>query len=39
MHTTHVIRSNEWFPSVPLHLELFHALGFQAPKYCHYARC
>ncbi len=37
MHTTHVIRSNEWFPSVPLHLELFHALGFQAPKYCHYA--
>ncbi|MCD7864874.1 MAG: glutamate--tRNA ligase family protein [Clostridiales bacterium] len=37
MHTTHVIRSGEWFPSVPLHLELFHALGFKAPKYCHYA--
>ena len=37
MHTTHVIRSNEWFPSVPLHLELFRALGFKAPKYCHYA--
>ncbi len=37
MHTTHVIRSTEWFPSVPLHLELFHALGFKAPKYCHYA--
>ncbi|MCD8046000.1 MAG: glutamate--tRNA ligase family protein [Clostridiales bacterium] len=37
MHTTHVIRSSEWFPSVPLHLELFHALGFKAPKYCHYA--
>ncbi len=37
MHTTHVIRSNEWFSSVPLHLELFYALGFKAPKYCHYA--
>ncbi|MCD7980752.1 MAG: glutamate--tRNA ligase family protein [Clostridiales bacterium] len=37
MRTTHVIRSSEWFPSVPLHLELFHALGFKAPKYCHYA--
>jgi len=37
MHTTHVIRSSEWFPSVPLHLELFHALEFKAPKYCHYA--
>ena len=37
MHTTHVIRSSEWFPSVPLHLELFRALGFKTPKYCHYA--
>ncbi len=37
MHTTHVIRSSEWFPSVTLHLELFYALGFKAPKYCHYA--
>lgn len=37
MHTTHVIRSSEWTVSMPLHLELFHALGFTAPKYCHYA--
>ena len=37
MHTTHVIRSSEWFSSVPLHLELFRALGWRAPKYCHYA--
>ncbi len=37
MRTTHVIRSSEWFPSVTLHLELFYALGFKAPKYCHYA--
>ncbi len=37
MRTTHVIRSSEWFSSVTLHLELFYALGFKAPKYCHYA--
>ena len=37
MHTTHILRSTEWFPSVPLHLELFKTLGFKAPKYCHYA--
>ena len=37
MRTTHVIRSSEWFPSVPLHLELFKAFDFKPPKYCHYA--
>ncbi len=37
MHVTHIIRSNEWFPSVPLHLDLFRALDFKTPKYCHYA--
>lgn len=37
MHTTHVIRSSEWSPSVPLHLELFETLGFSTPNYCHYA--
>lgn len=37
MHTTHVIRSIEWAPSVPLHLELFDTFGFQRPNYCHYA--
>ena len=35
MHTTHVIRSDEWLSSVPLHLQLFHELGFKAPKYAH----
>ena len=35
MHTTHVIRSDEWLSSVPLHLQLFQALGFKAPKYAH----
>lgn len=35
MHTTHVIRSDEWLSSVPLHLQLFHELRFKAPKYAH----
>ena len=35
MHTTHVIRSDEWLSSVPLHLQLFHELGFKVPKYAH----
>lgn len=35
MRTTHVIRSDEWLSSVPLHLQLFHEAGFKAPKYCH----
>lgn len=35
MGTTHVIRSDEWLSSVPLHLQLFHELGFKAPKYAH----
>lgn len=37
MHTTHVIRSDEWLSSVPLHLQLFQEIGFKAPKYCHIA--
>ena len=37
MRTTHVIRGDEWLSSVPLHLQLFHELGFRAPKYCHIA--
>ena len=37
MRVTHVIRSDEWVSSVPLHLELFKALGFEPPKYAHTA--
>ena len=37
MKTTHVIRSDEWLSSVPLHLQLFQELGFKAPKYAHIA--
>ena len=37
MRTTHVIRSDEWLSSVPLHLQLFQEFGFKAPKYAHIA--
>ncbi len=37
MHTTHVIRGDEWISSTPKHLELFRILGFKAPKYAHVA--
>jgi len=37
MRTTHVVRSDEWLSSVPLHLQLFQELGFKAPKYAHIA--
>ena len=37
MHTTHVIRSDEWLPSVPKHIQLFTILGFKPPKYAHIA--
>ena len=35
MGTTHVVRSDEWVPSVNIHLQLFYCLGLKAPKYCH----
>ena len=37
MRVTHVIRGDEWVSSLPLHLELFRALGFRPPKYAHTA--
>jgi len=37
MHVTHVIRSDEWLASLPLHAQLFRLLGFKAPKYAHIA--
>ncbi|MDD3145364.1 MAG: glutamate--tRNA ligase [Candidatus Gracilibacteria bacterium] len=36
MGTTHVIRGDEWFASLPLHLELFKTMGWNSPKYAHY---
>ena len=35
MHTTTVIRGEEWISSAPIHLELFDTLGFARPKYAH----
>ena len=37
MHTTHVVRGEEWVPSVPLHLQLFALMGWTPPKYAHHA--
>ena len=37
MRTTHVVRSDEWLSSLPLHVQLFKEAGFKAPKYCHIA--
>jgi glutamyl-tRNA synthetase len=37
MRTTLVIRGEEWISSVPLHLQLFDALGFDLPRYAHIA--
>ena len=35
MRTTHVIRGDEWLPTLPFHIQLFKALGFKLPKYVH----
>lgn len=37
MHTTHVIRGDEWVSSIPLHIQLFDILGFDRPQYVHTA--
>ena len=35
MRTTLVVRGDEWLPSLPEHLQIFQALGFESPKYAH----
>ena len=35
MHTTDVIRGEEWLSSLPIHLQLFSILGFETPNYAH----
>ena len=35
MHTTHVIRADEWIASLPLHVQMFKILNFKVPKYAH----
>ena len=35
MHTTVVMRGEEWIPSFPIHKQLFEVLGFKMPRYAH----
>ncbi len=35
MRTTTVIRGEEWVASLPIHVELFNALGWKLPLYAH----
>ena len=35
MRTTHVVRGQEWYSSVPIHFKLFRAFNFKMPKYVH----
>jgi glutamyl/glutaminyl-tRNA synthetase len=38
MKISHVIRAEEWMPSVPLHVQLFNACELPLPNYCHLAQ-
>ena len=35
MHTTTVMRGEEWIPSYPIHHQLFEVMGFKEPRYAH----
>ncbi len=35
MEITHVIRGEEWLPSMALHILLYRAFGWQAPEFAH----
>lgn len=37
MRTTHVVRGEEWLATLPYHVQLFEAFGFEIPVYCHTA--
>jgi len=36
METSHVIRGEEWLPSLPLHVLLYRAFGWEAPEFAHF---
>lgn len=38
MGTTTVVRGEEWLATLPVHLQLFRAMGWKAPKYAHTAQ-
>ncbi len=35
MRTTHVVRGEEWMASLPIHVQLFEAMGWEHPVYVH----
>ena len=35
MEISHVIRGEEWLPSMPLHVLLYRAFGWKSPKFAH----
>ena len=35
MEITHVIRGEEWLPSLPLHILLYRSFGWQSPQFAH----
>lgn len=35
METSHVIRGEEWLPSLPLHYLLYRSFGWEAPEFAH----
>ncbi len=38
MRTTHVVRGEEWLPSLPMHVQLFDTFGWERPVFCHTAQ-
>lgn len=38
MRTTHVVRGEEWLATLPIHVQLFEAMGWEPPVYCHTAQ-
>jgi glutamyl-tRNA synthetase len=35
MEITHTVRGDEWISSAPKHIQLYEALGWKAPEWCH----
>lgn len=35
MKISHILRAQEWLPSAPLHMQLYHAFGWTPPALCH----
>jgi glutamyl-tRNA synthetase len=35
MEITHVFRGEEWLPTFPLHVRIYHALGWEQPEWVH----